>query len=293
MLNGRPLPSGTKFIPTYEFGIVKLVINDALLRDAGMFKCTATNNKGMASTSGTLHILTEADGGVSTKALHPSGKAGLDAIEKVELSASGKLPSSVEEESVYQAPRFTTDLPAEIQLNPEEELKLECSVEPKNDSYLKINWYHNGLPLATGTRIRASSDFGYVHLAIGGITERDAGVYTCKAVNKIGNATTFTKVNVKAVQGGIDLSTKHPRGSEGLDSIASIEAKGLLPDDDDTPEKISPPVFTKSFEDCEIDVDTVGHFEAQLEPRNENMNLEWHFNGKPLKESKKYLVIDK
>ena len=32
--------------------------------------------------------------------------------------------------------------------------------------------------------------------------------------------------------------------------------------------------------------DAVGHFEAQLEPRNENMTIEWLFNGRPLKESK-------
>ena len=255
-----------------------------------MFKCTATNNKGIASTSGTLNILTETDGGVSTKALHPSGKAGIEAIEKVDLSAAGKLSGTPEEETVYQAPRFTTDLPAEVQLNPEVDLKLECAIEPKDDSDLKINWYHNGLPLSTGTRIKASSDFGYVNLSINGITERDAGVYTCKAVNKLGNATTFTKVHVASAKQGVDLTTKHPRGAEGLDSIASVEARGILPDNEDVPDTISPPVFTKHFENSEMHADAVGHFEAQLEPRNENMTLEWLFNGKPLKESKHHIL---
>ena len=61
----------------------KLVNNPAFSdKDAGVLKCTATNNKGIASTSGTLHVEAEAGSGISTAALHPSGQAGLEAIEK-------------------------------------------------------------------------------------------------------------------------------------------------------------------------------------------------------------------
>lgn len=288
MLNGRPLPSGTKFIPSFEFGIVRLVIEDALLKDAGVLKCTATNNKGIASTSGTLHVQTETGSGISTEALHPSGKAGLDAIQKVELQASAKLQDAEAVEVALQAPRFTTDLPAAVLLTADQTLNLECCIEPKKDSALKIDWFHNGLPLNTGTRVRATSDFGFVNLNIRDVNDRDAGVYTCKATNSLGDATTFTKVEVQAAAGGVDLSTKHPRGTEGLESIAGVEARGLLPDTEEEQEQVTKPFFKTDFLDSELEQGAVGHFEAQLEPRSENMTLEWFFNGKPLDESKNH-----
>ena len=291
MLNGRPLPSGTKFIPSYEFGEISLVIDNALLKDAGLFKCTATNNKGIASTSGTLKVVTEADGRVSSTALHPSGAAGLAAIQKVEMAASGKLGAEVEaEESSFQAPRFTTDLPAEVRLSPDQSLDLECSIEPKNDSALKIDWYHNGLPLKTGARVMAACDFGFVSLKINDMQGKDAGMYTCKASNHLGSATTFVKVTFeKEDQLGVDFTTKHPKGKEGLESIAGMEASVLLPDAPEAEEEVKAPVFVTNFEDGELGQGANGHFEANLEPRTENMTLEWFFNGKSLKESKKQI----
>ena len=292
MLNGTPLPSGTKFIPSFEFGNVELIIEDALLKDAGMFKCTATNNKGIASTSGTLRIKTEGGGSVSSEALHPSGKAGLEAIQKLELEASLKLggDKAVIEPDLH-APRFTTDLPAEINLPQDQDLNLNCCIEPKHDSTLKIDWYHNGLPLSTGTRIKATSDFGFVNLSIHGMTSRDAGVYTCKATNKLGEAVTFTKVNFQDSMLGVDFSSQHPRGSEGLQSFTGVEAKGILHDEEEQEEEVLPPRFITNFENAELEQGTVGHFEAQLEPRNENISIEWLFGGKPLKESKTFGIF--
>ena len=110
-LNGKSLPSGSKFIPTCDFGMVRLEIKDALQKDAGMFKVSATNSKGSASSSGTLKILPEGSGGVSTTSLHPSGKSGLEAIEKMDFATGMKLQDDEEEAPVSQKPVFTTDLP--------------------------------------------------------------------------------------------------------------------------------------------------------------------------------------
>lgn len=46
-------------------------------------------------------------------------------------------------------------------------------VEPVKDSSLKVAWYHNGLPLTSGSRIRASHEFGLVTLDIDDIGARD------------------------------------------------------------------------------------------------------------------------
>ena len=290
-LNGRPLPSGTKFKPSYDFGIVKLVVDDVLAKDAGVYKVTATNNKGIASSSGTLKLEAETGSGVSSEGLHPSGQAGLEAIQKLDKSVAGaqlamKLSDSSEAKII--APRFTTDLPSEVKINADQNINLECSFEPKTDTNVDINWYHNGLPLRAGTQIKMSSDFGFVKLNIDNAQGREAGIYTCKASNSAGEATTFTKVYIAdATTGGVDASTKHPRGQAGLESIHTFDAaKGLLPDDVESAEKQAAPHFVTAFESGSFEGGTVAHFEAKLEPKTDNMNIEWLHNGKPLKESK-------
>ncbi len=292
-LNGRPLPSGTKFKPSYDFGIVKLFIDDVLAKDAGVYKVTATNNKGIASSSGTLKLEAEAASGVSSEGLHPSGQAGLEAIQKLDQSVAGaqlamKLSDSSEAKII--APRFTIDLPSEVKINAEQNISLECSFEPKTDTNVDINWYHNGLPLRAGTQIKMSSDFGFVKLNIAGAQGREAGIYTCKASNSAGEATTFTKIYIaEATSGGVDATTKHPRGKAGLESIHAFDgAKGLLPDDTESAEILAAPHFVTDFESGSFEGGTVAHFEAKLEPKTDNMKIEWLHNGKPLKESKFY-----
>ena len=286
-LNGRPLPSGTKFKPTYDFGVVNLTIDDVLSKDAGVFKCTATNNKGIASSSGTLKMLSESED-INAGSLHPSGQAGLDAIQKLDKTIAGKLlPDTEDEEERVEAPRFTTDLPAEVRLNAEQNLMLECNFEPKTSTKVDINWYHNGLPLRAGASLKMSSDLGVVNLTVDKVYAKEAGIYTCKANNSAGEATTFTKVYVADPTAcGIDAATKHPRGQAGLESIDTFEVKGFLPDDEVDEDDQIAPYFVTSFENGTFEAGSVAHFEAKLEPKSENITLEWLLDGKPLKESK-------
>ena len=271
--------------------MVRLEIRDALQKDAGMFKVTASNVKGSASSSGTLRLLAEGSEGVSTTSLHPSGKSGLEAIEKMDFAAGMKLQDNEESEPVLQKPVFTTDLPAEFHVIADEAIELECKVEPKNDSNLRIDWYHNGVPLKTGSRVKATMEFGFVNLQINDVTERDQGIYTCKAVNKFGDATTFTKVFCSSLgSAGVDASTMHPRGVEGLESISKVEARGILPDDEEEEEKKVAPKFTTAFSDSELEQGAIGHFEAKLEPLDDSdITIEWMLNGKSLAESKQRL----
>lgn len=288
-LNGKALPSGSKFIPSCDFGMVRLEIRDALGQDAGMFKVSATNSKGSASSSGTLKILAEGTDGPSTISLHPSGRVGLEAIEKMDFATGMKLEDDGDIEPLLQKPSFTSDLPAEFHVIADEDIQLECKVEPKNDSDLRIDWYHNGIPLKTGSRVKASLEFGYVNLQIKDVTDRDQGIYTCKAVNKSGEATTFTKVFCSSLgQTGVDASTMHPRGVEGLESITKVEARGILPDAEEEEQQKIKPTFVTAFADAELEEGAIGHFEAKLEPSDDSdIVLEWMLNGKPLKESKK------
>lgn len=291
-MNGKPLPSGSKFLASCDFGLVRLEINDCLVKEGGIYKCTAANNQGIASSSGSLKVAVEGSG-VATSSLHPSGNSGLQAIVNADKAAGMKLGDVEVDEAEAQRPVFTTDLPAEITLLGNQPFLLECQLEPKTDSSLRVDWYHNGLPLATGTRIKASMEFGYVSLAIADVTDRDQGVYTARAVNILGEATTFCSVTLPSADQGVEMTTLHPRGVLGLESIGQMEARGFLPDEEE-PELNNQrlPQFVTQFNSAELEQGAVGHFEAKLEPTDDgNITLEWTLNGKPLAESKQIFKV--
>ena len=51
-----------------------------------------------------------------------------------------------------QKPVFFKPLPESVELKENQPLHLETSYSPKDDNDLHINWYHNGMPLKTGSR---------------------------------------------------------------------------------------------------------------------------------------------
>lgn len=69
-------------------------------------------------------------------------------------------------------------------------IHFECRVEPVGDSTMRIDWFHNGRPFATGSRVHMLNDFGFVVLDMDYTYARDSGEYICRATNKWGSATT-------------------------------------------------------------------------------------------------------
>lgn len=63
---------------------------------------------------------------------------------------------------------------------------MEANVEPKQDPDLKIEWFLNGKVLEQASRYKTSYDFGLVTLDLSDVYERDQGIYTCRAYNKVG-----------------------------------------------------------------------------------------------------------
>jgi hypothetical protein len=122
-------------------------------------------------------------------------------------------------------PVFTSQLPTQVQVDQNGILHLECNVEPKEDPKLNLNWYHNGLPLSSASRIKANNDFGFVTLDISDMSARDEGVYTCKAINQAGEAVVFTTVEC-GDKSQLDLDTKHPKGIR-LRSVAGATVLGV------------------------------------------------------------------
>ena len=71
-MNSDPLPSGSRFTPSIDFGVAKLNIKSAAASDAGVYTCSATNAFGAATTSGTVKV--SADANVVSGTQHPSGQ---------------------------------------------------------------------------------------------------------------------------------------------------------------------------------------------------------------------------
>lgn len=73
----------------------------------------------------------------------------------------------------------------------------DCKVEPVGDSSMRIDWFFNGRPFATGSRVHMLNDFGFVVLDIDYVYSRDTGEYLCRATNKWGTATTKASMTCK------------------------------------------------------------------------------------------------
>ena len=98
------------------------------------------------------------------------------------------------------------------------------TVEPINDPNLRVQWYVNDREIITGHRFRTTHDFGFVALDILYAYAEDSGRYTCKAVNRIGQAVNQCNVIIQA-KNSLLLDSQHP---EGWEKLKNLEQRGNL-----------------------------------------------------------------
>merc|ERR1719232_1940806 len=102
--------------------------------------------------------------------------------------------TEIVEEQTTQAPVFTSSMKS-IEVKEGQRAHFECRIIPVSDPTLKVEWLHNGVPLKQGTRFREGHDFGFVSLDIMHVYPEDAGQYTCRATNVLGQAVTSANIN--------------------------------------------------------------------------------------------------
>lgn len=291
-LNGKPLPFGSRYKSTYDFGYVALDLTHAYEEDSGIITVKATNSKGSAQTTGTLKCTSKQNIYLQTQ--HPQGEAGLEKVKEVEDAYASKYKRPAEgPESEYPKPIWTVPLEPEFRLKEAEPLHLEGQVEPKDDPNLKIEWYFNGKVLEHGSRFKMTNDFGFVTLDLTDVYDRDSGIYTCKAYNKAGEAFTATTIYCSTKENIIERS-QHPKGKEGLEAIQDLEESLKRPDGRPAEsEEGHPPVFTSQFENLSnLSEGEIAHFEASLTPTgDQTMVVEWFYNGKPLDASHRIRTV--
>uniref|UniRef100_A0A8D9B003 Titin n=1 Tax=Cacopsylla melanoneura TaxID=428564 RepID=A0A8D9B003_9HEMI len=110
---------------------------------------------------------------------------------------------------------------------------LECRVEPRTDPTMRIDWFFNGRPFNTGSRVTTMNEFGYIALDIDGVYARDSGEYICRATNKWGTAMSKAKLVCLAKNDNIVTDSMLPdlMTAEKLKELENKQATGLRQED--------------------------------------------------------------
>lgn len=130
-------------------------------------------------------------------------------------------------------------------------------------------------------------DFGYVALDIGHAVPEDAGEYSVRAINALGQCVSSIELRV-IPRDNIILDSQRP---EGMDKIRELEAqqpwkRPEVPE----PQTRQRPVFTQPLQNIDaIPEGHTAHFECRLIPVGDpTLKVEWFRNEIPLETSKSF-----
>ena len=143
--------------------------------DSGEYSCRASNEYGEAVTVATMKC--SGKRGIIQESQIRNVNATMDKI--AELEGLGQGVAAAEEPEDTGKPPELTQL-QDLTLPENGTAHLECKLSPTNDSSMRVDWFHNGKSINTGSRIKTINDFGFVILEVAGVLARDAGLYTCK-----------------------------------------------------------------------------------------------------------------
>lgn len=200
---------------------------------------------------------------------HPDG---LEKIQKLE--SKGQTYRSEIAELPISPPRFVTELRGPAEIHEGQSAHFEAQVEPIHDPNLRIEFYHNGKPLPSASRFHITFDFGYVSLDLTHAVAEDAGEYTVRAVNALGQCKSSTTMRV-VTRGGIITEPQRP---EGLEQIMKLESQQPFqrPQVEDAVTR-QRPVFTQPLQNIDyLPEGQTAHFECRLIPVGDpNLKVEW------------------
>lgn len=279
--NGKPLRTGSRFRTFCDFGFVILEISPVYPEDSGEYSCRAFNDYGEAVTTASMKV--QGKRSIILESQLPKGMEGT--IEKIaELEGLGVIPSPLTpEDDTGKPPEFITS-PSDLTLSENSLAHFECRLTPVNDPSMRVEWYHNGKALWSGSRIKTINDFGFVILEVAGCYQRDSGLYTCKATNRHGEATVSCKLQVRGRQGIVlepQIPTNFRSATESIQKLEELlHKKDEIMQEEETP---NPPKFIVEIKD-NVDVPEGGpiHFDCRVEPVNDStMRIEWFQNGRP------------
>ncbi|CAJ0586229.1 unnamed protein product, partial [Mesorhabditis spiculigera] len=273
--NGHPLPAAHRFRPMFDFGYVALDILYAYPEDSGTYTLVARNELGECKCDLELTVLSEKS--LYLDAQHPEG---LQRIEQLENSRVGPIEED-EDRGCDNAPHFLGDL-QDLQLDEHQDIHLDIKVTPVNDPTMTVEWFVNGHPLLTGSRVKAMYEFGFIALDVKGAISEDSGTYTVRAKNALGEATKECIV-VVAPAGTILDGTQHEESLDKITHLEGLNKYGRTEEEDAQPD--GPPQFILQLPGDlgEVEESEPLHLECQVRPYNDNsLKVYWLRDGRPL-----------
>lgn len=209
-------------------------------------------------------------------------ETGLEQINYLEDRPKYYYPES-KEEITTQAPIFTTSLKS-IEIKEGQRAHFECRLIPVSDASMKVEWFHNNIPVKVGSRFVETNNFGFVSLDIMYAHPEDLGTYTCRAKNAIGEAMTSASAVIhpkKSIYGDSQRENILHR-LQHLEDSSKYKRKQLQE------ETITQaPVFTMPIKDLKVAENQAAHFEARVIPvGDDKLKVEWLRNGVPIEACK-------
>lgn len=283
--NGVSLTTGSRIRSTFDFGLVTLGINSLRDDDSGIYTCRATNLLGEAVSTSSIKVGDRH--WLLGDTLHPDA---LPQIAALEAPRPGRPEA---DEPIYEEPVFITHL-NNVECKENDNVHFECNVEPSKDPTMQIEWFFNGKPLIAAAKFKTTYDFGYCALDIISSYAEDSGIYTCKATNAKGFASTSGTLRCTGAK-TMFLDTQHPQGLSGLEAVQETEEalanrynRQVSKPEIDYPK----PVWTVPVQpEFHLSEAQPLHLEGQVDPKEDpNLKIEWYFNGKVLEHGSRFKI---
>ena len=211
--NGQPIKQGSRFREGFDFGFVSLDIMYVYPEDAGTYSCRAVNNLGQAVNEANLKI--QVNETIQKQTIHEG------AMNQIHYLESDHSRKHEEESFTSQAPAFTCGM-RDLTVNEGTSAHFEAKLVPVGDPYLRVDWLKDGRPIPASNRMSTLHDFGFVAFDLKYTRPDDAGTYTCRAVNQLGEANITATLRVISAKDGPNGESLH---GEALQKIAYLEQK--------------------------------------------------------------------
>lgn len=252
-------------------------------QDCGEYVCRVVSASGIAESRALLTITTRSS--IEQTTQHPDS---LQYIQQLEDYSRYQRTESIEE-SVNQVPVFIRPLLNLGDLEEGRNAHFEAQLTPVSDPTMRIEWYKDGRAITASSRITAIFNFGYVSLNILHLRAEDAGSYTVRAVNRLGEAVSTATINI-LTRSTVTADLGIPEQQRYIESVEDLEAYRKHQHAkyvQETPECLKAPEFKNPIKD-QLNVGEGGfaHFEARLEPVGDStMRVEWFKDNRPVEAS--------
>lgn len=196
----QKLQSNSKITTSLNLGLVELKILNVEISDAGIYLCRVYNDSGEAISAAALSVTSRREYSHSIKAEYNEQHG--QQIKQHKLIEEKTSQHTIDEQSKFKLQQEMLENQRKMIIREEQSRKptflgvmnnlvlpegtnghFHCRLEPQNDSRLRIDWYHNGIPLVTSSRTSSIFSNGYIALNIYCVKKSDEGIYQCRAYN--------------------------------------------------------------------------------------------------------------